>query len=85
MYGEHFDGGMTKIESRDVNFIEDDFPSISEAKQYLQLYELQELEGVSCKNLKVSYHLWVKVENYNFILKSLKIVEVILLLVGANS
>ena len=46
MYGEHFDGGMTKIESRDVNFIEDDFPSISEAKQDLQLYELQELEGV---------------------------------------
>ena len=46
MYGEHFDGGMTEIESRDVNFIEDDFPSISEAKQDLQLYELQELEGV---------------------------------------
>ena len=37
---------MTEIESRDVNFIEDDFPSISEAKQDLQLYELQELEGV---------------------------------------
>ena len=46
MYGEHSDGGMTEIESRDVNFIEDDFPSISEAKQDLQLYELQELEGV---------------------------------------
>ena len=27
MYGEHSDGGMTEIESRDVNFIEDDFPS----------------------------------------------------------
>ena len=26
------DGGMTEIESRDFNFIEDDFPSISEAK-----------------------------------------------------
>ena len=35
MYGEHSDGGMTEIESRDVNFIEDDFPSISEAKQDL--------------------------------------------------
>ena len=46
MYGEHSDGGMTEIESRDVNFIKDDFPSISEAKQDLQLYELQELEGV---------------------------------------
>ena len=46
MYGEHSDGRMTEIESRDVNFIENDFPSISEAKQDLQLYELQELEGV---------------------------------------
>ena len=46
MYGEHSDGGMTEIVSRDVNFIEDDFPSISEEKQDLQLYELQELEGV---------------------------------------
>ena len=41
MYGEHSDGGMTEIVSRDVNFIEDDFPSISEEKQDLQLYELQ--------------------------------------------
>ena len=32
MYGEHSDGGMIEIESFDVNFIEDDFPSISEAK-----------------------------------------------------
>ena len=46
MYGEHSDGGMTEIVSRDVNFIEDDFPSISEAKPDLQLYGLQELEGV---------------------------------------
>ena len=43
MYGEHSDGGMTEIESRDVNCIEDDFPIISEAKQDLQLYELQKL------------------------------------------
>ena len=73
-YGEHSDGGMTEIESRDVNFIEDDFPSISEVKQDLLLYELQEL----------SYQLWARVENHNFILKSPKIVGVILLLVGAN-
>ena len=46
MYGEHSNGGMTEIESHDVNFIEDEFPSISEAKQNLQLYELQELEVV---------------------------------------
>ena len=31
MYGEHSDGGMTEIKSRDVNFIENDFPSTSEA------------------------------------------------------
>ena len=59
MYGEHSDGGMTEIESRDVSIM-------------------------SCKNLKVSYHLWVRVENHNFILKLLKIVGVIWLLVGAN-
>ena len=35
MYGEHSDGGMIEIESRDVNFIEDDFPCINEAKQDL--------------------------------------------------
>ena len=46
MYGELSDGGMTEIESCDVNFFEDDFPSISEAKQDLRLYKLQELEGV---------------------------------------
>ena len=76
MYGEHSDGGMIEIESFDVNFIEDDFPSISEAKQDLQLY--------GCKNLKVSYHFWARVENHNFILKLPKIVGMIWLLVGAN-
>jgi hypothetical protein len=29
MYGEHPNGGMTKIESRDIDFIKTDFPSIS--------------------------------------------------------
>ena len=46
MYGEHIDGGMTEIESHDVNFIDDDFSSISEEKKNLHLYELQELEGI---------------------------------------
>ena len=46
MYGEHSHSGMIEIESRDFNFIEDDFSSINEAKQDLQLYELQEFEGV---------------------------------------
>ena len=35
MYGEHSNGGMTDIESHDVNFIKDDFPNIREAKQDL--------------------------------------------------
>ena len=43
MYGEHQDGGMTEIESRDVDFIETDFPSISNAKRDLDLYELEDI------------------------------------------
>ena len=39
---------------------------------------------MSCNNLKVSYHLWVRVENHKFILKSPKIVGVIWLLVGSK-
>ncbi len=42
MYGEHPDGGMTEVLSRDVEFIENEFPSIGEIKKDLQLYELQE-------------------------------------------
>lgn len=44
MYGEHPDGGMTEIESRDVNFLEEDFPTIGEVKGDLKLYELQDSE-----------------------------------------
>ena len=43
MYGGHQDGGMTKIESRDINFIETDFPSISDVKGDLDLYELEDI------------------------------------------
>lgn len=45
MYGEHPDGGMTEIESRDVDFLEEDFPSIGEVKKDLKLYELEEPLG----------------------------------------
>uniref|UniRef100_A0A2N9ER04 Integrase catalytic domain-containing protein n=1 Tax=Fagus sylvatica TaxID=28930 RepID=A0A2N9ER04_FAGSY len=45
MYGEHPNGGMTEIESRDIDFIETDFPSIGEANRDLDLYELEEDEG----------------------------------------
>uniref|UniRef100_A0A2N9IQ42 Integrase catalytic domain-containing protein n=1 Tax=Fagus sylvatica TaxID=28930 RepID=A0A2N9IQ42_FAGSY len=45
MYGEHPNGGMTEIESRDIDFIETDFPSIGDANRDLDLYELEEDEG----------------------------------------
>ena len=45
MYGEHPNGGMIEIESRDINFIETDFPNIGEANRDLDLYELEEDEG----------------------------------------
>ncbi|KAL0313704.1 UNVERIFIED_CONTAM: hypothetical protein Scaly_2908500 [Sesamum calycinum] len=40
MFGEHRDKGMTEIESGDVDFLEEDFPSLSEVKGNLELYEL---------------------------------------------
>ena len=42
MYGEHPTGGMKEVDSRNVDFLEDEFPSISEVKKDLQLYELQQ-------------------------------------------
>ena len=45
MYGEHPNGGMTEIESRDINFIKTNFPNIGEANRDLDLYELKEDEG----------------------------------------
>ena len=40
MFGEHPDSGMMKIDSRNVEFLEDEFPSISEIKNNLALYKL---------------------------------------------
>ena len=45
MYGEHPNGGMAEIESRDIDFIETNFPNIGEANKDLDLYELEEDEG----------------------------------------
>ncbi|OMO85551.1 retrovirus-related Pol polyprotein from transposon TNT 1-94 [Corchorus capsularis] len=42
MYGEHPDGGMREMESRNVKFLEEEFPSIGEVQNDLHLYELQE-------------------------------------------
>ncbi|KAL0396346.1 UNVERIFIED_CONTAM: Copia protein [Sesamum calycinum] len=45
MYGEYPNKGMTEIESRDVDFLEEDFPSISEVKGNPELYELRDPQG----------------------------------------
>ena len=37
MYGEHPNRGTTEIESRDINFIESDFPKIGDANRDLDL------------------------------------------------
>lgn len=36
---------MTEIDSRNVDFLEEDFPSIGEIKKELELYELEEPLG----------------------------------------
>ena len=46
MFGEHPDGGKTEVDLHDVNFIENDFPSIGDVNESLDLYELEELSGV---------------------------------------
>jgi len=40
MFGEHPNGGMTKIDSHNVEFLEDEFSSVGEIKKDLNLYEL---------------------------------------------
>ena len=42
MLGEHPDGGVTKIVSRDMEFMENDFPSRGDEGQSLELYEMVE-------------------------------------------
>ena len=42
MLGEHPDRGVTEIVSRDVEFMENDFPSRGDVGQSLELYEMVE-------------------------------------------
>uniref|UniRef100_A0A2N9FKV1 Integrase catalytic domain-containing protein n=1 Tax=Fagus sylvatica TaxID=28930 RepID=A0A2N9FKV1_FAGSY len=42
MLGEHLDGGVTEIVSRDVEFMKNDFPSRGDVDQNLELYEMVE-------------------------------------------
>ena len=46
MFGEHPDGGKTEVDSHDVDFIENDFPSIGDVNESLDLYELEEPSGL---------------------------------------
>ena len=46
MFGEHPDGGKTEVDSCDVDFIENDFPSTGAVNESLDLYELEELSTV---------------------------------------
>ena len=46
MFSEHPDRGKPEVESRDVDFIENDFPRIGNVNGSLDLYELEELSGV---------------------------------------
>ena len=42
MYGKHPNGGMTEIDSRNVDFLEDEFPTIGEVNKDVELFELQQ-------------------------------------------
>ena len=42
MYREHINGGMTEMDSRNVNFLKDELSSIGEIKKDLELYESQQ-------------------------------------------
>ncbi|KAL0445209.1 UNVERIFIED_CONTAM: hypothetical protein Slati_2243600 [Sesamum latifolium] len=52
MYGEHPDKGMAEIESRDVDFPKDEFPSISEVKGNLEHNELRDPQGAASGTVK---------------------------------
>ena len=42
MYGEHPNGCMTEIDSRNIDFLENEFPTIGEVKKDVELFELQQ-------------------------------------------
>ena len=55
MLGEHPNGGVAEIELRDVNFIDNDFPSRCEVDKSLELYEMVEsLDGTSSLDFEVN-------------------------------
>ena len=44
LIGEQPDGSVTELESRDVDFIESEFPNIGEVEKNLTLYEMMDQE-----------------------------------------
>ena len=44
LIGEQLDGSVTELESRDVDFIESEFPNIGEVEKNLTLYEMMDQE-----------------------------------------
>ena len=50
LIGEQSDGSVTEIESRDVDFIEDEFPSRGEVDRSLELHEIVEQEESAPRN-----------------------------------
>lgn len=53
MFGEQPNSGLTEVDTRNVDFLEDEFPSIGEIKTDLELYELQ-------NDLELSLGEWEK-------------------------
>ena len=62
MYGKHPNGGMTETESRNVNFLEDEFPSIGEIKKDLNSRQVTE-DGEPIGGNEVRLHLPTPEEN----------------------
>jgi len=42
IHGENPNGGMTEIDSRNLDFLEDEFSTISEVKKNVELFELKQ-------------------------------------------
>ena len=56
MFREHPNGGgMTEIDFRNVEFFEDEFPSVREVKKDLKLYELQQDDPLSLSERENSH------------------------------
>lgn len=45
MFNEYPDEGLNEIESCDLDFVENDFPSISEIENDVEFYEFEEVSG----------------------------------------